>query len=62
MEKIRDSVRDLGLLLQSKEKEVFDLFSAEELKDYFRCRDSVKSLIVALYSLEISLYKHKIVL
>lgn len=60
MEGLRQELVNLGQLLFGKEKEMQEMLDYEQLLAYFRCRDSLRLLIPALFTLEKALYEHKL--
>ena len=61
-EELTKQLNELAGILVDKQKEVYEKFSPEELKAYFRARDSLRVLIPNLNDLENALYANKIVL
>ena len=60
LEDLRQRLVNLGETLENKQEEIFVFLDTTQLKGYFRCRDSLKLLIPALFKLEQALYEHKI--
>lgn len=60
--RLREKLALANFCLEGKKKEIAEMFDSEQLKAYFRSRDSLQTLIPALYDLEAALYEYKILL